>query len=92
MAVSLGERGALLVCEDGRRLFCRAAKGEAVSSVGAGDSMVAGFLYGWQMHNTLEGSLRWGVCAGSATAFSQGIASGEAVRRLYPETGNIHVL
>ncbi len=92
VAVSLGERGALLVCEDGRRLFCRAAKGEAVSSVGAGDSMVAGFLYGWQMHNTLEGSLRWGVCAGSATAFSQGIASGEAVRRLYPETGNIHVL
>lgn len=54
--------------------------------------MVAGFLYGWQLHNTLEGALRWGVCAGSATAFSQGIASGEAVRRLYPETGNIHVL
>lgn len=92
VAVSLGERGALLVCEDGRRLFCRAAGGEAVSSVGAGDSMVAGFLYGWQLHHTLEEALRWGVSAGSATAFSPGIASGEEVRRLYPRVGNVHPL
>ncbi len=89
VAVSLGEQGALLVCEDGRRLFCRAPRGEAVSSVGAGDSMVAGFLYGWEQRHTLEDALRWGVSAGSATAFSQGIASGEAVRQLYLETGNV---
>ncbi len=90
VAVSLGEQGALLVCEDGRRLFCHAAKGKAVSTIGAGDSMVAGFLYGWQLRHTLEDALRWGVSAGSATAFSQGIASGEEVRRLYSETGSVH--
>lgn len=92
VAVSMGSKGALLLCEDGRRLFCRAVRGEAVSTVGAGDSMVAGFLYGWQLHGTLEGALRWGVCAGSATAFTQGLASGDEVRRLYPQAGNVHAI
>jgi len=92
VAVSMGEKGALLACEDGRSLFCRAVKGEAVSTVGAGDSFVAGFLYGRKLHGTLEGALRWGVAAGSATAFSRGIASGDMVRRLYPQTGNVHLL
>lgn len=88
VAVSMGEKGALLACEDGRILFCRAAKGETVSTVGAGDSLVAGFLYGWKLHGTLEGALRWGVAAGSATAFSHGIAPGERVKELYQQVGN----
>lgn len=88
VAVSMGEKGALLACEDGRSLFCRAAKGETVSTVGAGDSFVAGFLYGWKLYGTPEGALRWGVAAGSATAFSHGIASGELVKGLYPRVGN----
>lgn len=88
VAVSMGEKGALLVEEGGRRLFCRAARGEAVSAVGAGDSFVAGFLYGWGLHGTGEGALRWGVAAGCATAFGPGIASGEEVKRLYPQVGN----
>lgn len=90
VAVSLGDKGALLACQDGRRLFCRAARGEAISSVGAGDSLVAGFLYGWQLHGTLEGALRWGVAAGSATAFTRGIASGEQVKARYPQVGNVY--
>lgn len=92
VAVSMGSKGAFLLCEDGRRLFCHAVRGEAVSTVGAGDSMVAGFLYGWRLHGTLEGALRWGVCAGSATAFSPGLASGDTVRQLYPKVGNVHMI
>ncbi len=88
VVVSMGGRGALLVGENGESLFCRSAKGEVVSTVGAGDSLVAGFLYGLSLHGTLEGGLRWGVCAGGATAFTRGIASAEAVKALYPKVGN----
>lgn len=88
--VSMGDQGALLVCEDGRRLFCRAVKGETVSTVGAGDSLVAGFLYGLDLHGTLEGALAWGTAAGAATAFTQGIASGEQVKALYPQVRAAH--
>ena len=88
--VSLGGKGALLLEEGGRRLYCHAVRGEAVSTVGAGDSMVAGFLYGMALHGTLEGGLRWGVAAGAATAFQQGIASGERVKALFPEVENPH--
>lgn len=90
VAVSMGGKGALLVCEDGRQLFCHAVKGETVSTVGAGDSMVAGFLYGWKLHGTLEGALKWGAAAGAATAFSSGIAPGELVKKLYLQVGNIY--
>ncbi len=90
VAVSMGGKGALLVCEDGRRLFCRAVKGETVSTVGAGDSLVAGFLYGWRLHGAPEGALTWGVAAGAATAFSPGIASGDLVKKLWPLVENPH--
>ena len=88
--VSRGERGALLAEETGGCRFCRAVRGEAVSTVGAGDSLVAGFLYGWRLHGTAEGGLRWGVAAGAATAFSKGIASGDDVKRLYVSVGGAH--
>ncbi len=90
VVVSMGGKGALLVGSGGQSLFCRAPKGECVSTVGAGDSLVAGFLYGLSLHGTLEGALRWGVCAGSATAFTQGIASGDEVKALYPLAGNLY--
>lgn len=90
IAVSMGARGALLLEETGRTLFCHSAAGEAVSTVGAGDSLVAGFLYGLKLHGNLEGALRWGVAAGAATAFSRGIASREAVMDAYTKTGSVH--
>ncbi len=89
VAVSMGERGAMLLCEDGPALFSRPIRGKAVSTVGAGDSMVAGMLYGWQLHGTAEGALRWGTAAGAATAFAPGIASGASVRELFPLVENI---
>lgn len=92
VVVSMGEKGALLADSTGRRLFCRSARGEAVSAVGAGDSLVAGFLYGWGLHGTGEGALRWGVAAGCATAFTEGVAQGDMVKRLYPLVGNPYPL
>lgn len=90
--VSLGGKGALLLEEGGRRLYCHAVRGEMVSTVGAGDSMVAGFLYGMELHGTLEGGLRWGTAAGAATAFQQGIASEERVKALFAAVENPHLV
>lgn len=88
VVVSMGAKGAMLLEEGGRCLFCHGVRGDTVSTVGAGDSLVAGFLYGWQLHGTLEGGLRWGMAAGAATAFSPGIATGEQVKALFPQVGN----
>ena len=92
VVVSLGEKGALLLEERGRCLGCRSPRGQAVSTVGAGDSLVAGFLYGCQLHGTLEGGLKWGVAAGAATAFQEGIATGSKVKAQFPAVGNPHPL
>lgn len=90
VVVSLGSKGAMLAEEGGRVLFCHAVRGETVSTVGAGDSLVAGFLYGWGLHGTLEGGLRWGVAAGAATAFREGIATAAEVKACFPQVGNPH--
>ena len=92
VVVSLGAKGALLLEEGGRSLFCHGVRGQAVSTVGAGDSLVAGFLYGLGLHGTLEGGLRWGVAAGAATAFQEGIAAGDQVKKLFPAVENPHLL
>ncbi len=80
--VSLGPAGALLRTGEGRVLTCPAPQGRLVNSVGAGDSMVAGFLVGYDRGGPEEG-LRLGIAAGSATAFSPSLATGEDIRRLY---------
>lgn len=77
--VSLGKDGAVLVAEDGRVYEMEASEGEVINSVGAGDSMVAGFLAGYLKSNSYEIALKWGICAGSATAFSEGLATKEDI-------------
>ena len=72
--VSLGEDGAILVAEDGFVYEMNAPKGTVVNSVGAGDSMVAGFLAGYLESKDYRRALELGICAGSATAFSEGLA------------------
>ena len=49
--------------------------GTVVNSVGAGDSMVAGFLAGYIQGNDYKKALHLGICAGSATAFAEGLAN-----------------
>lgn len=73
--VSLGEDGALLLTEDGNVYRRAAHRGVVRDTVGAGDSMVAGFLAALDRGEDLEGALRLAVAAGSATAFADGLAT-----------------
>ncbi len=77
--VSLGKDGAVLVAEDGSVYDMEAPVGEVINSVGAGDSMVAGFLAGYLESNSYEKALKLGISAGSATAFSEGLANKETI-------------
>ena len=83
--VSMAGDGALLLDEKGgtHRIGC--PKGKVVNSVGAGDSMVAGFVAGWMQTGSYEMALRLGTACGSATAFSLGLATREKIDALLAE-------
>ncbi len=82
--VSLGGDGALLISEDGAVHRMKAPKGTLVNSVGAGDSMVAGFLAGYaSSHGDVEEALKMGVSAGSASAFHEWLATNEQIQAIY---------
>ena len=78
--VSLGGDGALLLDETGRVHRAPAVGGKPVNTVGAGDSMVAGFLSG--VRQGYDYALRLGIAAGSATATSLTLATREEIERL----------
>ena len=80
--VSLGAEGAILCKKSGEIIKTKAPKGLVVNTVGAGDSMVAGFVAAISEDRELETALEWGICAGSATAFCEGLASREDIKRL----------
>ena len=80
--VSMAKEGAVLVAEDGKAYYMNAPEGDAVNSVGAGDSMVAGFLYGYLTEKDMQKAFRYSVCTGSATALSEGFATKEEVDQL----------
>lgn len=80
--VSLAGDGALLLDEQGQSHRIACPKGQVVNSVGAGDSMVAGFLAGWLQTGNYDCALKLGTAAGSATAFSLGLADREHIEKL----------
>lgn len=80
--VSMAGEGAILVTEDGNVYSSAAHKGNVVNSVGAGDSMVAGFIYGYLKNKDYKKAFETGLCAGSASAFSQNLATKEQVEEL----------
>lgn len=80
--VSMAEEGALLLDETGGIHEISCPKGTVVNSVGAGDSMVAGFLAGYLKTSDYDYGLRLGTAAGSATAFSLGLADKETIMEL----------
>jgi len=77
--ISLGSNGAILITESNQVYFEEAKQGMVINSTGAGDSMVAGFLYGYLVEKTYEAGLKWGVACGSATTFSLDLASKEKI-------------
>ncbi len=80
---SMGEDGAVLITEDGNVITRSAPAGIVVNTVGSGDSMVAGFLAGYLENGNMKDALCLGVCAGSASAFNEGFASGDEIMQLY---------
>ena len=79
--VSLGRDGALLCTED-KCWYQPAPDGKVVGTVGAGDSLVAGFAAGWQRYGDVAQALRLGVACGSATACCEGLADSEGVEAM----------
>lgn len=88
MLVSMGGEGAFLAAADGRVYGALAPEGRLVNAVGAGDSMVAGFLAGWMERQDYEHAFRMGLSAGSASAFSELLATGDEIRAVYEGLGS----
>jgi len=84
--VSMGGLGAVLVDEQGGVHKSNAPEGVVVNSVGAGDSMVAGFLAGWLEKQNYGYAFRLGLAAGSASAFSENLATSEEVAMVYQKS------
>ena len=80
--VSLAGDGALLLDETGAVHRTGAPGGAVVNSVGAGDSMLAGFVAGWLQSGSYGQALRLGTACGSATAFCLGLARRGDIQRL----------
>ena len=79
--VSMAGDGAMLIDESGRMHRCGVCRGTVKNSVGAGDSMVAGFIAG-SLNGDYEYALKLGTAAGGATAFSDGLAAKEKIAEL----------
>ena len=83
--ISMGKDGALLLTENNEVFLSNTPKGTVKNSVGAGDSMVAGFIAGYLNTNKYEEALKLGAACGSATAFSSDLATKDYIDRLVNE-------
>ncbi|EKN65834.1 1-phosphofructokinase [Neobacillus bataviensis LMG 21833] len=82
--VSLADKGAVLINKN-TSFMAEVPKGKVKNSVGAGDSMVAGFLAVYEKTKNIEEAFRYSVASGSATAFSLGLCTKEKVEELLPQ-------
>lgn len=81
--ISMAGDGAILLTADGKHYKSPAPKGKLVNSVGAGDSMVAGFITGYiESQGDFETAFHMGVATGSASAFSENLATRPEVEAL----------
>ena len=87
--ISMAGDGAVLITEDGQEFRAEAPKGELKNSVGAGDSMVAGFLAGYMSTGSYADAFKMGVCTGSASAFSEELATKAEVQALLDKCKNL---
>ena len=81
--VSMSGQGAVLLDAAGGIHSLPAPEGKLINAVGAGDSMVAGFLAGWIRKQDYGHAFRMGLAAGSASAFSECLASGAEIEKVY---------
>ncbi len=89
--VSMAGDGAVLAAEDGSVWFGEAPQGKVINTVGSGDSMVAGFLAGYESSKSVEQAFRTGIASGSASAFSAELGTKEEVDLLLTEVKVIQV-
>lgn len=80
--ISMAGDGAILIPENGEAIKREVPKGVLKNSVGAGDSMVAGFLCGYLKNNDIDEAFKMGIATGSASAFSDNLATVEEVNNL----------
>ena len=80
--ISMAGDGAILLPENGEPIKREVPKGVLKNSVGAGDSMVAGFLCGYLKNNNIVEAFKMGIATGSASAFSEELATKEEVEKL----------
>lgn len=81
--ISMAGEGAVLIAKTGDVLMSEAPKGTVKNSVGAGDSMVAGFIAGWYEKRDYKHAFKMGLSAGSASAFSEMLATKSEIERVY---------
>ncbi len=77
--ISMDQDGAILISKDKKVAYSKAPRGKLINSVGAGDSMVAGFLAGYLTYDDYEKAFKMGIAAGSASAFSENLATKEEI-------------
>lgn len=80
--ISMAGDGALLVTKDGAS-FAKPIKGTVKNSVGAGDSMVAGFTGEFVRSGDVVEAFKWGVACGTATTFSDDLATADFIKETY---------
>ncbi len=80
--ISLGGDGAILLTEKNEVYYSNTPKGQVINTVGAGDSMVAGFVAGYLKKKDYKEALKLGIASGSATAFSAGLAMNKEINGL----------
>ncbi len=81
--VSMAGDGAVFAAGDGREYMSAAPNGRVVNSTGAGDSMVAGFIAGFKESGDYMHAFKTGLAAGSASAFSEDLATKDEVLKIY---------
>ena len=85
VVISMAGDGAILIKDNGDVRVSNVPKGTVKNSVGAGDSLVAGFITGYVTTNDIEEAFKRGVATGSASAFSEELATKEYVEELLKE-------
>lgn len=91
VAISMAGDGSMLLTETGETYRMGVPKGKVVNSVGAGDSMVAGFIASYFAEHDYKKALKYGAATGSATAFSEGLATKDQVEKLLEFLSNTHI-